>query len=63
MLEVSWQLRKLGGLCKVVELAVGGSVINRANPSSFFEDSKVNIRQIFFFLGIRAIENPSSSYY
>ena len=32
MLEVFWQLHTMGGRCKVVELGVGGLVINRATP-------------------------------
>ena len=36
MLEVSLPLPKINGLCKVVELAGEGSVIDWATPYSYF---------------------------
>ena len=34
MLEVFWQLNIMGGVCKVLELAGGGGVIDGATLSS-----------------------------
>ena len=52
MIEVFWKIHLMGGLCKVVEIAEGDHVINRATLSGFFKSNfccmTVQFKNIFF---------------